>query len=451
MKNKTLLTLSVAGFLTIGSTAAIVFAHTNIVKQLTRATNHELVLDGNTEISEEDYGYYYSATVKTNEFDLIGYTPVSNKLGNIKKRNYNGVYDYNGMVYNRSVINGFTSMTIKYTGASLYYKLTDYLMQDMVFDKANLVTSNIEIQVANNEAYFILYTDDTTTGVDIESITLNCLCDSSIDNEMIFNENSNIWSARSSSSKKVWGYNFVELTNNPGSTQNNYSTGSHGGHDDVWYRWNGQAFRYSSNLGTRFSINTTILGNISQAVNAYGNAIDNYFNYSVWPEIFMTDADNNKVGENWEYAYIGNDNYEPLGKDSPDRIHQDLYGNYSYSGRFFTTYKDYGTDGWQFADPDTTIVKNGTKTYREAYNTFNLPYWYIRYEFEADPVTGNVSSKVFVNGFQISYYEDFFDNYQEGYNFHINTYHMHCVNYGTNSQNANKYKGVFTYPRITTL
>ena len=450
MKKGTILAATVVGALSIGATAVCVLAQTGALTKL-RAIDYEMTLDENVQVIAHDYDYYYSATVKNNEFNFVGFTPVNGKLGKISK-NYWGSDWYNGLAFNRAAINGFTSLTVKYTGATLYYTLTDYLMEDMSFDKSNTVTSNVTINVTNNEAYFVLYTDDSTDGVVLESINVTYTCDNSIDDQMIFDKNSTEWFMRSRPSEYSMHDSYMVQKNNPLSNTSNYSTGSHAGNPDTWYRWNGRGFKNSGNLGTRFRIYTTILGNISQAVNAHGYAEDNYFNYSVWPEIYMTDANGDLVTDkvNWEFVYIGNDNYEPLGKDDPNKIHTDTSGSkYSYAGRFFAVYDYFGVDDdWQFADPDTTTIVDGSKTLRQAYNTFNLPYWFVCFEFEANPATGIVTSKTFINGMQITYDDEWMTGYQEGYNFHINTYHQHNVNYGTNSKSADKYEGVFTYPRI---
>ena len=129
---------------------------------------------------------------------MIGWTAVDGKLGSIKKQTSNS-FEYKGMVYNRSLINGFKSFTVNYSGAELYYTLTNYLMEDMSFDRFRSVTSGEPIEVPNNEGYFIIYNDDYDFGSEIESITIEYDCDASIDAEMIFNKNSTLKSARSTS------------------------------------------------------------------------------------------------------------------------------------------------------------------------------------------------------------------------------------------------------------
>ena len=405
---------------------------------------YSMILDRDTELLSQDHGFYHAATVKGSEFDFLGYSPVEGKLGNIKKKNYNGVYDYNGIVYNRSLINGFKTLTVTFTGAKLYYALTSFLMEDMTFDKANEVVSGTPIEAQAGDAYFILYTDDADTGVTIKDLVLTYRCNGDIDATMIFDKTSDLAYARSVPTATTMTESYFVQTNKPTATTNNYSVGGNGSHDYTWYRWNGRAWRNSSKLDWNFEINVTVLGNISQAVNYYENPEDNYFNYSVWPEIHVTDESD----YNWAQIYFGNDNYEPLGKDDPDRVHKDAYANYSFAGRFITGYVNYGDDeneNWQFADPDTFKTVGDTMTLREAYNAFTLPYWHVKYAFTTVGATTTLDT--YVNGIHI--FSEEFLNYAEGEQVYIKTLHCHNVNYGkADGSPAASYDGLFTYPRL---
>ncbi len=348
------------------------------------------------------------------------------------------------------MINGFNSLTVTYSGATLYYELTSFLMENMRFDKSKAVVSGTPIEAGANDAYFILYTDDAEQGSDIQNIVLDYDCDGNIDDMMIFNKGSNLANARSASKTTELTDNYMVLENNPTAATNNYSVGkaSWQSNSSTWYRWNGRAWRNSADLGTNFEINVTILGNISQAVNYYENPEDNYFNYSVWPEVGYRDAGDEDY--NWAQIYIGNDNYEPLGKDDDSRPHKDTYANYSFAGRFITGYVDYDEtkegENWQFADPDTFKVLDGSMTFREAYEAFTLPYWHVKYVFTTTPADGTICD-TYVNGIQILH-EEFLD-YVEGKELYIKTLHNHCVNYGkADGSPAASYEGVFTYPRL---
>ncbi|MCR5348193.1 MAG: hypothetical protein K6E59_01115 [Bacilli bacterium] len=451
MKRKQLWILSGTAAISALALTAVVLSHGTFDQYLAKAgLEHKLTLNADTVLTEQDHGFYHSAEDKGNEFDFLGYSPVEGKLGNIKKKNYNGVYDYVGMVYNRAAINGFNSLTVTFSGANLYYSFTPYLMQDMSFDKSHQAISGEAILAGSSDAYFVLYTDDATTGVDIDDIVVDLECDGSVDGTLVFNKASTLGNARSAPKSFTLHDNYIEMANKPTATTNNYSTGKTGTNDNTWYRWSGKRFDNSAVLGNEFSLNFTILGNISQAVNYYENAEDNYFHYSVWPKIC---AEGDTETYNWGMFYIGNDNYEPLGKDNPDRVHKDLYGNYSYAGRFFTQYKDYGTDGWQFADPDTTNVLDGTeRTLRQAYEAYTLPYWYLKYDFHIEKDGGSkdeIRLDIYVNNIHVST-ESFFDSDEfTGQNFYVQQFHMHAVNYGkTDGTPAASYPGVFTYPRL---
>lgn len=451
---KQIILLASVAVLSSVSLGAVVLSRTNIGHLFAKTESYSLTLDGGTVLTERDHGFYHAATVKDNEFDFLGYSPVEGKLGNIKKKNYNGVYDYNGIVYNRSLINGFNSLTVTYSGATLYYELTSFLMENMRFDKSKAVVSGTPIEAGAGDAYFILYTDDAEQGSDIQNIVLDYDCDGNIDDTMIFNKNSTLINARSASKTTELTDNYMVLENNPTAATNNYSVGKASGQSNssTWYRWNGMAWKDSASLGVNFEINITILGNISQAVNYYENPEDNYFNYSVWPELYYGDA----TKANWAEIYIGNDNYEPLGKDDESRPHKDLYGDYSFSGRFITNYVYYEdieaenpNDKWQFADPDTFKVVDDSMTFREAYEAFTLPYWHVKYAFTTTPEDGTYCD-TYVNGIQF-FHEEFLEqkHYVEGKEYYIHTLHNHCVNYGkADGSPAASYEGVFTYPRL---
>lgn len=393
----------------------------------------------------KDSGYYHETEVDGHKIDMIGYDEVDGKFAKVSSKTYGtgaNAVTYKGMVYNRSLINHIASINVNFTGDDLYCVFTEYLMEDMDFEEvaANKVTSGVDFAIKSPRmAYFVLYTSGE---VEISSMTINYRKYMSMESSMVYNNNSALLNARSMGKNVVREESYLEFDNNPLVNTNNYSTGSHSGNNDTWYRWNGKTWGASGNLGKEFTLHVTIMGNISQVVNP-----DSYFNFSVWPELHIDD--DRQYAKDWTYVYIGNDNYEPLGKDSPDRVHQDTYADYSYAGRFFTDYKDYGAAGWQFADPDTTLCKNSTKTYREAYETYTLPFWNVEFKFyESDEEGGrDIFVDTFINGFQINHYW-MFDEYEDQ-DININTMHMHAVNYGNpDGSPAASYHAFFTYPRI---
>ena len=303
--------------------------------------------------------------------------------------------------------------------------------------------------------------------------------------------------ARSVSSKVVLEDSFVELTNNPTKYNNNYSQGKHEGHanNDSWYRWNGQYFANSEQLGTEFTFGMTIMGEFSSWCDQ-----SQYFHYNVWPQFTYGNANDRP----WVQTYIGNDNYEPLGADHRLRP-SDPYAQNSFEGRFFTTYdfvsygyfciwdsvaekdlKDNGgnvlhfateeaaqdyidelalqdsshleiyEDGtYEFLDPDTTMIPdpNHDLTMREAYNYVTLPFWFLKFHVYLN--NNNVAvCDIYINGLLIYAEQELFDNYDtvNTPSISIYTLPMHLVNYGvdTDANPADKYSGVFTYPRLIT-
>lgn len=458
MKNKK----KVALLLTVTSTSllcasALVLVSKNLAGSINaQEVGSEMLFDRNALIVEKDMGYLHQSSLKNNKIDLIGYEAVTGKFAKISKKTYNdGTKDvtYKGMIYNRSIINGFESITVNYEGDQLFVKFSDYLMEDMNFDGINdqVVVSGTSIYPASGKAYFVLYTNGTAT---IDSLDIKYACDGSADASMLYSKNSELVGARSRASKEVHEDSYLELTNNPTINTNNYSVGNHLSQTnaDTWYRWNGREYKESEDLGDSFTIQMTVLGNISQALNKRANEEDNWFHYGIWPEFTLNTKDAAPAKGYWVMSYIGNDNYEPLGKDNPDRIHTDTYGDYSYAGRFFTRYDNFGTTqnpNWQFADPDLFTVMDGDTTLREAYERYELPFWNIEYKIN----NGYVEN--FINGFLVDAYD-----LEEEYNPEVNSWSinrlcMHLVNFGNieersdgRHEGANKYEAMLTIPRI---
>ena len=455
MKKKTLNILTI-----FSATAAVTssfFAVSSRMGMFTLALEpeYEILLNSSTTVNAEDSGYLHEAVIRDNvAIDMIGYETSASKFGVIKQKTYGtggNAVTYKGVLYNRDILTGFKSINVTYSGDDLYYTFSEYLMEDMSFTQGvdNLVSSGTTINVNNADyGYFAIYTSGTST---IESMSIKYTCDSALDASMVFNKNSTLAYARSTPSATHIDESYLVQTNNPNNGYTNYSTGDYKDHAKTWYRWNGRRFDNSANLGQTFELHTTIMGNISQVINP-----DSHFNYSVWPEFKI-----NGTKGYWEMIYIGNDNYEPLGKDNPDRIHKDTDGDYSYAGRFFTNYKYYGpTDNdWYFANPDVdTVINDSTKTLRDAYEEYTLPFWHVKFsvyqQMEQREVAGVMKDyaiiycDVYVNGFEIIHDELSWEDAITS-DISINTYHMHCVNYANPDGTPQAaYKGLFTYPRI---
>lgn len=401
---------------------------------------YHISLNDKSAVETKDDGYLHQITIKENMFDMIGWSETGGTFGSIKKATY-GSYEYNGMVYNRSLINGFTSFSVTFSGGSLSYVLSDFLMENMNFNGAPL-NSGESVNVPDNKCYFIIY-NESETPVSINSVDLTYTCDASIDAEMIFNKNSAMGGARSLAKRTTLYDNLVELENKPTVYTNNYSdyTGNHisPDHKDPWYRWNGRYFAGETYLGTDFTFGMTIIGNVSSMINPAKN-----FHYNVWPQISYSGC----TEDQWVQTYIGNDNYEPLG--SANRLHpDDPLSDNSFAGRFFTDYGWYDSQ-WKFCDPDTTLIEGGTYTFREAYEIYNLPFWFLKFHVHLDADNDAVCD-IYINGFYLVQ-QRIFENYDKVNkpSMYIKTLPMHLVNYGIDAAGTpgESYVGSFTYPRI---
>ena len=409
-----------------------------------------LVLNSSTEVEAKDEGYLHQADVKGNKIDMIGFSEADGAFGSIKKVTYDA-YTFNGMVYNRSLINGFSSLTVTFSGGYLHYVFTDFLMEDMNFNSANVLASGEAVNVPEGKAYFLVY-NESTTPVTIDSIDISCTCNGSVDASLLYKHDSlgdkGLGYARSMAKRTDLELGYVELENNPTKTTNNYSLGKHDGHsyNDSWYRFNGRYFSGSKDLGTDFTFGMTIIGNISQVLDEH-----KYFHYNVWPQFTY----GNSADEPWTQCYIGNDQFEPLG--AAHALHPDAgYSYCSYTGRFFGRYdydEDQGIDG--FADPDVaTLEGDDTTTLRQAYETYSLPFWFVKFHVYLDDDPENLDVAVcdiFINGFKIEKVDVFY-NYDTANkpSIRLKTLPMHLINYGINAEGdpADSYVGSFTYPRL---
>ena len=406
-------------------------------------------------IVAKDNGYYHEANIDGNLIDLIGYEEANGKFAKISQKTYGSV-TYKGMLFNRSLINSIESIYVKYTGSMLHYSFMEYLMEDMSFVEtgANSIPSGQLVTTNNSKTgYFVLFTSGEAV---IESLEINYVDDASLTESFIYNNESQLGNGRSAAKNVVQTASFIEMENNPTNSNNNYSSGSTSGHDNTWYRWNGKEFKVSEDLGDKFDIHVTIAGNISQMVNSYANEADNFFHFAVWPEFSKNGENPNN--DNWIMTYIGNDNYEPQGADSANRVHTDHYSDYSYAGRFFTRYEyvgEYqGNDDWEFIDPDTNNTVDDSKTLRAAFAANALPFWHVVFSIN----NGRYSYSI--NGFEIESdilfweYNDAINDWDVGYDAatdstSIYRFCMQTVNYGNGDRTAAaSYKSMFTYPRV---
>ena len=414
-----------------------------------------ITLDSASEVKQlADDNLVHQANVRNNKFDFIGYSSTGGTLGSIAKEAH-GDHEYRGMIYNRSVINGFESLEVKFSGGQLEYIFTDFLMEDMDFNSGTPLQSEVPVDVYNNKGYFLIFTTDDNV-VNIDKVEVKYSCDGSIDDEMIYNKNTSLGGARSVSKSYKQEDSFIELENNPTKYTNNYSdpNGNNvsAAHKDPWYRWNVKYFTDSNALGTEFTFAMTIVGRYESMVDA-----SQYFHYNVWPQFSYGDSND----EPWVQTYIGNDNYEPLGGEHA--LHDsDPYALNSFSGRFFTNYDWYnsnwevdydGPGSWLFADPDQVNVPDPahpTMTFREAYEAFDMPFWFIKFHVYLNE-DNEPWVDIYINNIMI-YQTSIFENYDtvNKPSIYIHTLPMHLVNYGVDADGnpAPSYKGWFTYPRL---
>ena len=460
-------------------------------------TKYDVDLNSKAFVTEKEEGILHE--VKYNEYviDLLGYSSNEGKLGSLKKATYNGV-TYNGMAYNRSLIGNLEKIRVDFSGGDLQYVFTEFLMEDMNFDSktGNKFESGKPVDVPEGKCYFVIYTKSTTP-VKIDSLKLK-LKDQDFDAKKVFEVNSEtvLGGARSASKKYTITDSFIEMENNPLDYNNNYSQGKTHGHtnNDSWYRWNGQYLSNSIALGSEFSFGMTIGGEFGRMVDS-----SKLFHYGVWPQFGYRDSENQLISTNNNYVqtYIGNDNYEPRGYENP--VHpDDDYVFESYSGRFFTNYglpeddqyfyiwdwtanediqeagvpKQFETEveaieyrttnlggnssryeiyqNWQFLNPDTEHIVDGSKTFREAYQAFTLPFWFVRFDVHLDS-DSNPICDVSINGFKLFTQDIFEGKYDKANNpgLEIKTLPMHIVNYGNEDGTAqDSYTGIFTLPRL---
>ena len=409
--------------------------------------NYTITLNSTSGVQSKEGGLFHQIDVRNNKFDMIGWSDQGGNFGSIKKAAH-GVdnFVYNGMIYNRSAINGFESLKVTFTGGSLRYVFTDFLMENMDFNGATL-TSGTAVEVPAGKAYFIVY-NESETPTNIDSLEITYACDGTIDSQMLFNKDTTLGYARSGSKTVTKEDSYITLENNPTKYNNNYSQGKHEGHanNDTWYRWNGRYFTASEELGTEFTFGMTIIGEYSSMTDATQR-----FHYNVWPQFSYGNSDD----EPWAQTYIGNDNYEPLG--GANRLHpSDDYAKNAFEGRFFTEY-DYINNKWQFADPDTTKIPDThvDLTMREAYERYNLPFWFIKFDAYLTTVGEDENipvADIYINNMLITEQLELFENYDNVNtpSIHIKTLPMHLVNYGVDAEGNpdNSYTGSFTYPRL---
>ena len=426
-------------------------------------TVYDVTVQSSQGIVEKEAGFLHQLAYEDQVIDIVGFEAIENGVGAIKRKSYNGQV-INGMIYNRSLMTYLDKLRIDFTGGDLQYIFTEFLMEDMDFDSKtnNKLVSGQPVSCPEGKGYFVVYTKSTTP-VNVSAVMLK-FKDQGFEANMIYNKNTSRGGARSNGIEKLVADSFIELENNPTQYTNNYSgSGKHDGHTnaDSWYRWNGRYFTDSEDLGTDFTFGMTIAGEYSRFVDE-----SKFFHYNVWPQFswggtYYDEYEGKDVpDEPWVQTYIGNDNYEPLGKD--DAVNpSDPYVNESYAGRFYTNYDWYnddweidyndGTGDWIFGDPDQCKIPDGSKTFREAYNETKLPFWFLKFHVYLGQ-DNDAMCDISING-RVIYSTYIFDEYDtvNTPSIHLHTLPMHLINYGNPDGSVNdslKYTGTFTYPRL---
>ncbi len=391
----------------------------------------EVVLDKNASFTARDGNLVNEAKVDDYIFNFVNHEVSSSSLGSIKKKQISG-NNINGLIFNKTLIDGLVSIEIDYTGAPIYFVFSEYLFDDLSFTatNANRVTSTKKYECPNGSKYFVLFTESNSESV-INSIKLEVNKVDEVYNDRIYKDKENYFYNRSVPKSVYADKGFIEMENNPTESTNNYSMGTTSPHDhvDSWYRFNGVDLQKNDvELGNTFDFQSTIIGDFSMMMDS-----DKYFNFGIWIEFAYKDGETLK-GSNWVYTFIGNDCYEPLGHLDPARVHTDY--NDSYAGRFYTTY----TEAGDFADPDASCTSDGL-SFREGFESLPYPYWNVNYHFE------NNECVISINGHDFAPVELFSSGYT-GQDIVIERTMLNIVNYGDTSGNpADSYKGSFTHPR----
>ena len=339
-------------------------------------------------------------------------------------------------------MNGLKTISVKYSGAPLYFVFTDYLLEDLSFTKTTLnrILSSKEYEAPNGYRYFMIFTDSENES-EIESISIKVDKDESFYDDRLYGDKTTYASNRSTAKSVKQDDGYYELETNPKSDNNNYAHGTDAYHpnDYSWYRWNGLDLQRSEILNSNsFEIQMTIIGDFSYFVDE-----SKLFNYHLWYDFEYFDiAENDYVDGGWVYMIIGNDNYEPMGYNDPNRVN-DTHSD-CFNGRFFTRYSmdDRYPDEWRFEDPDYARTKDGS-TYREAYDSMSYPYWDIRFRIE------NEECITFINGYELNAIDVFGDGKHTSEPLRVRRTMIGGINYGnTDGSPLSSYKGSFTKPRF---
>jgi hypothetical protein len=336
-----------------------------------------------------------------------------------------------------SVINGLHSVTVDFSGGSLYAIATETCFEDYTFDAGDaLVGDTTKTLTGENNGYLLIITD-SVTDVTINSVAISYYCSHEVDQYYVYAPGVNYHTgSRSWAQNVALEHDAIRFQTNPTESTNNYSSGTSGGHANYWYRYNGvtpRNYAYPSEVkdynatpkGTFTSNSFEVIVSVMVDPTVFYNPTAFY---CVAPWVSLAASNHEPLPDVgnyvWMQSYIGNDNFDPIGGVN-------LIGRTdTYTGRFFTNFAYEGggyVGNYGFQDPDTTnVIGDPETTLREAYETINLPFFNVRF------VVDHNSYSVYINGFKVYQENEAFylaANYvDQGYC--LETFELQAVNYG---------------------
>ena len=411
----------------------------------------KLTFDKDSEFTTKEGGLVNEIVSEEKTFEFVGLSSEESKLGKLAQFEVNSK-SYNGHIYNRTMFDGLRKISATYTGAPLYYVFSNYLMDDISFrtSEDNLMISGESYAAPEGYRYFMVFTD-SSEGAVIESLTVKYV-EAEVDfSDFVYGDSETYKYNRSVPKSVKQDSSSFELETKPQTDNNNYAHGTDAAHpnDYAWYRWNGLDLSSSEIVNSNdVDVQMTIVGDFD-----YMSDESKLFNYHVWIdfEYYYPGDEEDEAGYydgGWVYMVIGNDNYEPMGHEDPNRVNTAYDDN--YAGRFFTRY-DYDDryvvpgdpySGYRFEDPDYAKTKDN-RTYREVYESMPYPYWNVKFHVEGDECI------TYLNGVELNPVKVFDDGYHTTEPVRIKRIMIGGVNYGDTEGNPlDSYKGTFTKPRF---
>lgn len=330
------------------------------------------------------------------------------------------------VLVNKTVINGLKSVKVTFSGGPLYAIATSSFFERYDYVAGDELTAGVEKTFVGNDLGYLLILSPSTEGAVLTEVTIEYTCLHEVDEHFFYAPGVNRYTgARSWGASRIMLHDYVEFKTDPKPNNNNYSVGTAQPNVDSWYRWNGLSLRNHRLVDDVVTYDEVPFGNFAS------NKFEIITSVMVEPRIFYDDTawycaapwvaldtEDHGVLISYMQAYIGNDNYDPLGG-----IHTDYTD--TYRGRFYTKYAAGGGGyAWGFVDPEVATVVDDTMTLKEAYEATNLPFFHVRF------VVIENSYSIYINGFEIQREEDAFYDTYTNQKYAINNFALHGVNYG---------------------